>query len=121
MRVEKKEGEMSKKKREKHRRAKFAASDRVAAGLGINCPTCHRQTQKLMHSAEFLPKNGAGYYRWWYECVHGNCRTKQIMPKEAFLKGYATDVIQACVAADRKQQPQETPREGNMMSPWDDY
>ena len=96
---------MSKKKRGQHLRKKFAAPDRVAAGLGINCPTCRRPTQRLVHSAQFRPAQGKGYYRWWFECVHGDCKTKQIMPKDAYLRGYATDVIAACVASDRERQP----------------
>jgi hypothetical protein len=58
--------------------------DRIRAGVGGPCKRCGEPLQKWQHTAGWQPEPGAGYYEYWFLCVNGACKVRQVMPKEAW-------------------------------------
>ena len=42
--------------------------------------------QRWRHTEGWTPQNGKGRYLWWFECLTKTCRTRQVMPPEAYLR-----------------------------------
>jgi hypothetical protein len=50
------------------------------------CRNCGQPMQRWKHAANWVPPRDKGYFTFWFECMTESCRTKQVMPKEGFVK-----------------------------------
>jgi hypothetical protein len=59
-------------------------TDRIDDGIGPECPSCKRPTQRWRHPdhVKLALTKGKPVYRYWFQCMHRECKTRQIMPKE---------------------------------------
>jgi hypothetical protein len=51
-----------------------------------NCQRCGQRMQKWKHAPEWVPPTNKSWFAFWYECLNKGCRTKQVMPKEAYVR-----------------------------------
>jgi hypothetical protein len=51
-----------------------------------NCRNCGQPMQRWKHADGWTPPKHNGWYIWWFECLTRTCRTKQVMPKEEYVR-----------------------------------
>ena len=83
--------------------------DRVRSGSGGPCRACGQPMQRWEHPPGWSPRQGAGYYAYWFQCLNAGCKVQQVTPREAFREAPvpAQGARTAPVApkADTKPQP----------------
>jgi hypothetical protein len=51
-----------------------------------DCRNCGQRMQRWRHARGWVAPTDNGYFRFWFECLTPTCRTKQVMPKEGFVR-----------------------------------
>lgn len=51
-----------------------------------NCLNCNQPMQRWKHADGWKPPKSKGWYVWWFECLNPSCRTRQVMPKGAYVR-----------------------------------
>ncbi|HXF55281.1 MAG TPA: hypothetical protein VNK52_14285 [Hyphomicrobiaceae bacterium] len=50
------------------------------------CRNCGQPMQRWRHADGWTPPKDRGWYLYWFECLTPTCRTRQVMPKEAYVR-----------------------------------